>query len=95
MVGVAVGGLGVLVGLAAVIAVLLDGEARSAAWIRIATARRINSERGRELDERVVELEVLAEQLAGRERHLDFKEDRLLEREVVLAAIERAQAGDA
>lgn len=91
MIGVIVSGLAALVGLALVIGVLVDREARDAAWVRIATARRINSERATALEQQSVELELLEEQLASRERRLDFKEHRLFEWEDLLSTIEHAQ----
>ena len=47
MIGVIIGGLGVLVALAVVIANVLDCESRRSAWDRIAAARRLNAERAR------------------------------------------------
>lgn len=47
--GIAIGGIGVLAALGAVIGHALDRKAREDAWRRIAVARRINAERARQL----------------------------------------------
>ena len=56
-IGIALGGIGVLAALGAVIGHALDRKARDDAWRRIATARRVNAERARQLAELEAELE--------------------------------------
>jgi uncharacterized protein (DUF3084 family) len=79
MLTVVIGGLGVLVALAALIGIALDREARNGAWTRIAAARRDVAERTRELEQREVAVAV-------REAELDAREQALARRE---AALER------
>ena len=81
MLAVALGGLGLLIGLAAAIGMLTDRQARGTAWNRIAAARRLVAERFRELEER----EFL---LIARTDELDLREARLRQRE-------RGVSGDA
>ncbi len=81
MLGIAVGGFGVLVALAVVIGACADREARGSAWDRIATARRINHEQERRLDEREIALQARAAELDHRERLLGRREELVAERE--------------
>lgn len=74
MLEVAVGGLGLLVGLAAVIGALSDRHARLAAWDRIAAARRRVAERLRELEQQEVALDIRASDLDLRESRLSRRE---------------------
>jgi hypothetical protein len=80
--GIAVGAFGMLLALAVVIGTRLDRDARSTAWDRIATARRINHELKRQLDERELALDVRTAKLDHRERRLDRREQLLAEREL-------------
>ncbi|TCK20758.1 hypothetical protein [Pseudonocardia endophytica] len=50
-IGIAIGGLGILAALGALIGRALDRRAQEDAWRRIAAARRANAERARLLDE--------------------------------------------
>jgi hypothetical protein len=77
MLAVVIGGLGVLVALAALIGIALDREARNSAWTRIAAARRVVADRTRELEQREVAVAV-------REAELDAREQALARREVAL-----------
>jgi hypothetical protein len=70
----AVGGLGLLVGLAAAIGVLSDRHARSTAWSRIAAARRLIAQRLRDLEEREFELSARADELDLRESRMSRRE---------------------
>ena len=87
--GVAVGGLGLLVGLAFMIGRRLDREARHEAWSRIATARRTNAEQQRRNEQQALLLDVREDDLELRERRLDLRESRFLEREELMAECER------
>ena len=89
MIGVVFGGLGLLAVLAVVIGLRSDREARAAAWLRIATARRLNAENRREIEQLAVLLDVREGDLELRERQLDLQEARLLERMEMLAAYEQ------
>jgi hypothetical protein len=71
---VAVGGLGLLIGLAAAIMSFSDRQARVAAWNRIAATRRLVAERLHELEERELTLIVRTDEL-------DLRESRLRQRE--------------
>jgi hypothetical protein len=66
-IGVIMGGLIVLITLATCIGLVLDQQARGAAWRRIASARSRNAELARELDERELSLRV-------REQRVQFRE---------------------
>jgi len=90
MIGVVVGGLGLLVGLAAVVGVLLDREARESAWARVASARHINGERARANAERASALDAREELLDSREHRIEIREQHLVELEAHLAAKERS-----
>jgi hypothetical protein len=83
---VVIGGLGLLVGLAALIGTALDREARNSAWARIAAARRTIADRTRELEQR--ELAV-----AVREAELDAREQALARWEMALERRERRLRG--
>ena len=93
--GVIIGGLGALIGLAVVIGHLLDREGRDAAWRRIATSRRLNTATARDLEETVLALHVWEETLERRERWLDLREERLSLRENLLEQMERRWPPDA
>lgn len=82
MFGVVVGGLGLLVGLAMVIGVAIDREARDAGWNRLAVARRIARERLQEIEQSELVQTVRASELDARERSLDARELGLVQREV-------------
>jgi hypothetical protein len=73
---VAVGGLGLLIGLAAAIGILSDRYARTSAWNRVAAARRLLAERLRELEEREFSLTARADELDLRESRLRQRESR-------------------
>jgi hypothetical protein len=81
MVGVVIGGLGVLVGLAAFIGLALDREARSSAWNRIAAARRSLAERVRDVEQREIVVGVREVELNAREQALARWEATLERRE--------------
>jgi hypothetical protein len=87
MVGVVIGGLGVLVGLAAFIGLALDREARNSAWARIAAARRSLAERTRDVEQREIVVGV-------REAELDAREQALARWEAVLERRERRRWDD-
>jgi hypothetical protein len=79
--GVVIGGLGVLVCLAAFIGLALDREARNSAWTRIAAARRSVAERTRELEQRETVVRVQEAELDAREQALARWEAALEHRE--------------
>ena len=83
---VVIGGLGMLVALAAFIGLALDREARSSAWTRIAAARRTVAEWARELEEREAAVGV-------REAALDVREQALARWETALEHRERRLPG--
>ncbi|WP_214401819.1 hypothetical protein [Pseudonocardia lacus] len=85
----AVGGLGLLMGLAVLIGRRLDQDARHEAWLRIAAARRINAEQQRRNEQQALLLDVREDDLDLRERRLDLRETRFLEREELMAEYER------
>jgi hypothetical protein len=87
MVGVVIGGLGVLVGLAAFIGLALDREARGSAWNRIAAARRSLAERTRDVEQREIVVAV-------REAELDAREQALARWEAALERRERRSRDD-
>jgi hypothetical protein len=74
MLTVVIGGLGVLVALAALIGIALDREARNSAWARIAAARRTVAEQTRELEQRELAVVVRAAELDAREQALVRRE---------------------
>ena len=76
MLVVALGGLGLLIGLAVAIGMLSDRQARGTAWNRIAAARRLVAERLRELEERDFLLSARADELDLREARLRQRERR-------------------
>lgn len=84
MLGTIIGGVGVLFGLAVAVHHTLDRHARTAAWQRIATSRRINQLATRDLEERELALQVREDALDHRERRLDQRSQRLVEREDLL-----------
>ena len=93
LLGLIVGGLGVLFGLAVTIGHALDGQARDSAWQRIATSRRINQLKERELEEIELALQLREDDLHRRERRVDLREQVLLQREHTLEQLER-ELGD-
>jgi hypothetical protein len=82
--GTIIGGLAMLFGLALLIAHALDRQARTEAWKRIATLRKINSDWARALEEIEFALQVRGENLDQRERQLNRREHMLDERECLL-----------
>jgi hypothetical protein len=83
------GGLIALVGLATCIGLATDRRSREVAWDRVATARRIDAENRRQLEDEAVELEVREAELDRRERRLDFREELLFGRESAIEQLER------
>jgi hypothetical protein len=57
MLSIAIGGIGILAALGAVVGYLSDRRAREDAWRRIAAARRMNAERARQLRAREAEMD--------------------------------------
>lgn len=78
-----------LFGLAVLAGHALDRESRDAAWGRIATARRTNDLRARELDAKALALHVWEDSLEQRERRVDQREEMLMRREDLLEQLEQ------
>ena len=84
-------GFATLAALTIVIAYAADRRARDSAWRRIATSRRINAERTRELDERAEAL--LFAEVDRRERRIELREHLLSAREEAMTRIGRDALG--
>jgi NAD(P)-dependent dehydrogenase (short-subunit alcohol dehydrogenase family) len=82
------GGLASIVVLATLVGLALARQAREAAWDRIATSRRINAERARELNELAASLDVRSANLDIQERRLKIREEILSRRESTLQSLE-------
>ena len=98
MVETILGGLGILIGVAVVTGTALDRHAREHAWQRIASARRRNMQKARELQETELALQLQETDLDRRERRVDLREHCLYERELAIESLERelrGQDGDA
>jgi hypothetical protein len=85
--------IGVLLGLAITIGHALDRQARSAAWERIATSRRTNQEKARELEEYQLVLQVREDELERREQRVNVRERAIEEREHLVEKRERTLPG--
>jgi len=89
LLGLIVGGLGVLFGLAVAIGHALDRQARYFAWERIATSRQINQLNARELEQKELALHVWEDELHLRQRRLDHREQDLMDVDHQLEQLER------
>jgi uncharacterized protein (DUF3084 family) len=95
MICVVVIGLGILIGLAAMIG---NQQAQEHAWRRIATERRLISEKSRELQETALALQAEKIEIDRRRQRIQHRERDLVERESTIERCERelrANAGAA
>lgn len=66
--------LGILALLGVLIGRTLDRQAQEAAWRRIASARRDNADRARELDAQQIQMHEIEDALASRARRLESRD---------------------